>query len=112
MGNTSAGAAHEVLGLLSKLTEMMDSLSSEVTARVIEPINGYLSGELAEAKHGPIGARKVHTLVLMRARESRARHQATCEKKKKRKKKEEKKKEEKEEEQEQEEKKKKTIPFL
>ena len=51
MGNTSAGAAHEVLGLLSKLTEMMDSLSSEVTARVIEPINGYLSGELAEAKH-------------------------------------------------------------
>ena len=50
MGNTSAGAAHEVLGLLSKLTEMMDSLSSEVTARVIEPINGYLSGELAEAQ--------------------------------------------------------------
>lgn len=50
MGNSSAGAAHDVIGLFDDLSQKMDALSKTVRAMVVDPINTYLGGELAEAK--------------------------------------------------------------
>ena len=50
MGNSSAGAAHDVIGLFNELSQKMDALSQTVRAMVVEPINSYLDGELAAAK--------------------------------------------------------------
>lgn len=50
MGNSSAGAAHDVIKLFGDLTEKMDALSKTVGAMVVDPINGYLDGDLKDAK--------------------------------------------------------------
>jgi hypothetical protein len=50
MGNSSAGAAHDVIGLFGDLSQKMDALSKTVRAMVVDPINTYLDGEVAEAK--------------------------------------------------------------
>jgi uncharacterized membrane protein YgcG len=49
-GNSSSGAAHDVIKLFGDLTEKMEALSKTVHGMVVEPINSYLDGDVAVAK--------------------------------------------------------------
>jgi hypothetical protein len=46
----ASGGRHEAAALLSSLTEMTEAFRSQVRAMVVDPVNEYLRGEVADAK--------------------------------------------------------------